>query len=35
MIKEGTSFKDETVGRSGDLNSYVAFPNFNRRPADK
>ena len=35
MIKEGSAFKDEAIARSGDLRSYVAFPNFNRRPADK
>ena len=33
-IKEGQAFKSDS-DHSDNLASYVAFPNFNRRPADK
>ena len=34
MIKEGQSFKDtEDSSSDNNIRSYVAFPNFNRRPA--
>lgn len=34
MIKEGSSFSSQSLS-SDRLDSYVAFPNINRRPADK
>ena len=34
-IKEGQTFEDESRDNPDTLVSYVAFPNFNRRPADK